>query len=183
MWGVLVCEDMKKNSLEDFVEIIWIKEGSKSNFQLPWTKNTTNWNVEMWSSSVQIFHTLTWLRKIATAAAEWRNLRPARVRWWRGRGSEALPHWRRWSSGSTRVWEARAGVRSSGVKEKWGRGGVFIATVKNGSPEEFGRTCPWLFSFAWHVSPMYWEVEIVCDRGWMEYIVGCRTVWASKPKI
>ena len=30
------------------------------------------------------------------------------------------------------------GERSSGVKE-WE--GVFIATVKNGSPEEIGRTC------------------------------------------
>ena len=147
-------------------------------------KNTTNWDVEMWSLSVQIFHALTRWRKTATAAAEWRFPRPTRVRRWRGRGSEALPHRRRWSSGGARVWEARAGERSSGVKEVRKGRGVFIATVKNCSPEDFGRTCPWPFSFAWHVSPTYWEVEIVLDRGWIDkYFVGCGTVWAAKPKV
>ena len=34
------------------------------------------------------------------------------------------------------------GQRSSGVKEVRKGEGVFIATVKNGSPEEIGRTCP-----------------------------------------
>ena len=142
-----------------------------------------NCEVEMRSSSVQIFHALTRRRKTATVAAEGRNPRPARVRRWRVRGSEALPHRRLWSSGGARVWEARAGERSSGVK--WGREeGVFIATVKNCSPEDFGQTCPWPFSFTWHVSPTYWEVEIVLDRGWVDkYIVGCRIVLAAKPKI
>ena len=114
------------NTFEDLVGIIWIKRGSKSNFELPWTKNTTNCEVEKWSSSVQTFHALTWRRKTATAAAEWRNPRSARVRRRRGTGSEALPHRRRWSSGGARVWEARAGERSSGVKEvRKGRGGIY----------------------------------------------------------
>ena len=138
----------------------------------------------MWSLSVQIFHALTWQRKTATAAAEWRFPQPARVRRRRGRGSEALPHRQRWSSGGARVWEAWDGERSSEVKVKWRRGGVFIVGVKNCSPEEIGRTCPWPFSFTWHVSPTYWEVEIVLDRGWIDKsIVGYGTIWAAKPKI
>ena len=39
-------------------------------------------------------------------------------------------------------WEARAGERSSGVKEVRKGRGVFIGTVKNCSPEDLGRTCP-----------------------------------------
>src|SRR3954469_8256974 len=39
------------------------------------------------------------------------------------------------------------GVRSSGVKEVRTAIGVFIATVKNCSFEDLGRTCPWPFSF------------------------------------
>ena len=84
-------------------------------------------------SSVQIFHALTWRRKIATAAAEWRFPHPARVWRRRGRGSEALPHWRRWSSGGARVWGARAGERerSSGVKEvRKGWGGIYSRSEK-----------------------------------------------------
>ena len=38
--------------------------------------------------------------------------------------------------------------RSSGVKEVRKGEGVFIVTVKNCSPEDLGRTCPWSFSFA-----------------------------------
>ena len=34
------------------------------------------------------------------------------------------------------------GERSSGIKEGEEGEGVFIATVKNCSSEEFGRTCP-----------------------------------------
>ena len=138
----------------------------------------------MWSSSVRIFHALTWWRKTATAAAEWRFPWLAWVRRRRGRGGEALPHRRWWSSGA-RVWGARAREKpSSGVNEVRKGRGVFIDTVKNCSPEDLGRTCPWPFSFTWHVSPTYWKVEIVLDRGWIDNsIVGYRTIWAAKPKI
>ena len=147
-------------------------------------KNTTNCEVEKWSSSMQIFHALTRRRKTATAAAEWRNPQPARVRRWWGWGSEALPHQRWWKVAAALGQRARArGVRSSGVNEVWGGRGVFIGEVKNHPSKEIGRTCPWPFSFAWHVSPTYWEVEIMLDRCWIDkYIVGSGTVWAAKPK-
>ena len=139
----------------------------------------------MRSSSSQIFHALTRQRKTATAAVEWRNPEPARVRRRRGRGSEALPHRRRWSSGGIRVWgeleRETATERSKWSKE--GRRGIY-SHGKNCSPEDLGRTCPCPFSFTRHVSPTYWEVEIMCDHGWKDkYIVGCGTVWAAKPKI
>ena len=38
--------------------------------------------------------------------------------------------------------------RSSGVKEVRKGEVVFIVVVKNCSPEDLGRTCPWPFSFA-----------------------------------
>ena len=37
---------------------------------------------------------------------------------------------------------------SSIVKEVRKGEGVFIVTVKNCSPKDLGRTCPWPFSFA-----------------------------------
>ena len=128
----LVCEDLKNKHLWRFSrkthESKW---AIKLTFNYPLMKNTTNWEVLKWSSSVQIFHALTWQRKTATAAAERRNPWPTRVRRWQGRGSEALPHRRRWSSGGVRVWEAWAGERSSGVKVKWGRGrGIYSGSEK-----------------------------------------------------
>ena len=94
------CLRVWKLKNKHLLKILWKSSEStravKNRFYLPLTKNTTNWEWKLRSSSVQIFHALTWRRKTATAATEWRFPRPARVRRGGGRGSEAFPHRQRW---------------------------------------------------------------------------------------
>ena len=132
----------------------------------------------MWSLWVQIFHALTRQRKTTTAAAEWRNPQPARVRRRRGRGSEALPHRRRWSSSDARVWEARVGVRASGVKVKWGRGRGIYSGGEKLYTRGFQTNVP--LTLLIHVTYVN-HVLRGGDRGWEDkYIMECVTVWAAK---
>ena len=139
----------------------------------------------MWSSPVQIFHALTRWRKRTTAAVEWRFPQSAWVRRRRGRGSEALPHRRRWSSGGARVWGARARERIV-ERSKWsdeGERGIYRHGEKLFA-RRFRTNVP--LPFLLHATCV---THVLCSvdrvRSWVNRIMhrGMRTDCAAKPKI
>ena len=169
MWGVHVCEEFKNKHLWRFSEKL---ENQSEQLKVPLITRSEEHD-ELRRTDVKLVRLDLPRPNLAEednyGGWEWRFPRSAWVRRRRGRGSEALPHRRRWSSGGARVWGARVRERTV-ERSKWseeGERGIYRHGEKLFA-RRFGTNVPLPFFFTRHVSPTYCIVDIVYDRGWIE---------------